>query len=120
MIKQWIGKMSSSRALKTGFFIALVLLTLSGIFLLSEQALAQRGGPPGRGPYIWQDGYWVHHPGPPADGYRWVPGRWRHGVWVDGYWAVYHPPSPYHVWVPGHWRGRVWVEGHWKAPHYRR
>lgn len=117
MINQRDSERKSPMLLKIVLFLTVALLSWPLIF--SSLALAQRGGPPGHGPYIWQEGRWIHHPAPPPPGHRWRSGHWRGHVWVNGHWVKYRAPSRYHVWRPGHWRGHVWIEGHWRRPHHR-
>lgn len=52
---------------------------------------------PGAG-YVWRGGEWVWH----ARGWRWVPAAWV------------LPPSARMVWVPGTWRSGVWIGGYWR------
>ncbi len=58
-------------------------------------------------------------PAPPQEGFIWVPGHWRWGIfgyyWVPGTWV--QPPTFGYLWTPGYWGwgggGFGWREGYW-------
>lgn len=100
-------------ALKTGFFVAM-LMTAAPAFSQVYVGLGIRIGPP---PVRKEVVVACPHPG-----WVWVAGYWRwrarahRYLWVKGYWV--RPPRPYAVWVAPRWEQRhgewIFFRGRWR------